>query len=111
MIELEKEILLITQGGNKVEEVPVLINDSLSPEILKVLLEIFHNFDQDHDDCLSPEELDLFVFSTNGQHPPTSFIEQMGQRFGANELGWLTKKGFLVCLFLKSLYFILFYQY
>ncbi|GAA5803200.1 hypothetical protein HPULCUR_008676 [Helicostylum pulchrum] len=93
--ELEKEILLITQAGNKVEEVPVLINDSLSPEILKVLLEIFHTFDQDCDDCLSPEELDFFVFSTNGQHPPTSFIEQMGQRFGANELGWLTKKGFL----------------
>lgn len=93
--ELEKEILASTQSENKHEDVPVLINDSLSPEILQVLLEIFHTFDQDKDDCLNPEELDLFVFSTNGQHPPISFIEQMGQRFGSNEKGWLTKKGFL----------------
>lgn len=84
--------------GSKTEKanVPVLINENLSPELLAVLLEIFHKFDADGDDCLSPEELDLFVYSTNGQHPPPSFIEQMGQRFGANEQGWLTKKGYLV---------------
>jgi Ca2+-binding EF-hand superfamily protein len=78
------------------EDVPLLANESLTPEIINVLLEIFHTFDKDRDDCLKPEELDMFVFSTNGQHPPTSFIEQMGQRFGANDQGWLTKKGFLV---------------
>lgn len=78
------------------EDLPLLANESLTPEIINVLLEIFDNFDKDRDDCLKPEELDLFVFSTNGQHPPASFIEQMGQRFGANDQGWLTKKGFLV---------------
>jgi Ca2+-binding EF-hand superfamily protein len=94
---LEKDILAIMQGykGDK-DDIPVLVNENLSPELLKVLFEIFHTFDKDKDDCLDPKELDLFVFSTNGQHPPTSFIEQMGQRFGANEKGWLTKKGFLV---------------
>lgn len=73
-----------------------MVNDSLSPELLNVLLEIFERFDEDCDDCLNPKELDHFVFSTNGQHPPDSFIQQMGQRFGANRSGWLTKKGFLV---------------
>ncbi|KAI9471997.1 MAG: hypothetical protein EXX96DRAFT_582537 [Benjaminiella poitrasii] len=94
--ELESEILSIMQGyKGGAGDLPLLINDNLTPELLKVLFEIFHRFDKDHDDCLSPEELDLFVFSTNGQHPPASFIEQMGTRFGANEQGWLTKKGFL----------------
>jgi Ca2+-binding EF-hand superfamily protein len=86
------------QGYKSNKDVPVLVNDSLSSEILKNLLQIFHKFDNNQDDCLGPKELDLFVFSTNGQHPATSFIEQMGQRFSANEKGWLTKKGYLVCI-------------
>ncbi|KAI7898262.1 uncharacterized protein BX663DRAFT_462268 [Cokeromyces recurvatus] len=94
--ELETEILSIMQGYNGDHKaLPLLVNDNLSPELLNVLFEIFTKFDKDGDDCLSPEELDFFVFSTNGQHPPSSFIEQMGKRFGANEKGWLTKKGFL----------------
>jgi Ca2+-binding EF-hand superfamily protein len=60
------------------------------------LFEIFYTFDKDKDGALCPKELDHFVFSTNGQHPPISFIEQMGQRFGANEQGWLTQEGFMV---------------
>ncbi|CEP12258.1 hypothetical protein [Parasitella parasitica] len=94
--ELEKKILCIMEsdeGGSN--DLPLLINDNLSPELLKVLFEIFSRFDEDNDDCLNPKELDLFVFSTNGQHPPTSFIKSMAQRFGANDQGWLTKKGFL----------------
>lgn len=97
-IDLENEILSIMQRSKSEKyNLPVLINENLSPELLKVLLEIFYTFDEDKDDCLNPKELDLFVYSTNGQHPPNTFIEQMGQRFGANEMGWLTKKGFLVC--------------
>ena len=79
------------------DEVPVLINESLSPELLQVLLALFSKYDKDGDGCLNTKELDAYVFSTNGQHPPQSFIDQMGQRFGANEHGYLTKKGFLVC--------------
>ncbi|KAF1802651.1 hypothetical protein FB192DRAFT_1379143 [Mucor lusitanicus] len=95
--ELEKEILSIMQNDKQdANDLPLLVNENLSPELLRVLFEIFNRFDEDHDECLNPKELDLFVFSTNGQHPPTSFIENMGQRFGANDQGWLTKKGFLV---------------
>ncbi|KAK4515111.1 uncharacterized protein ATC70_002721 [Mucor velutinosus] len=94
--ELEKEILSIMQNDKQdVNDLPLLVNENLSPELLRVLFEIFNRFDEDRDECLNPKELDLFVFSTNGQHPPTSFIENMGQRFGANDQGWLTKKGFL----------------
>ncbi|KAL9537243.1 hypothetical protein MBANPS3_011954 [Mucor bainieri] len=94
--ELEKEILSIMQNEKQdVNDLPLLVNENLSPELLRVLFEIFNRFDEDRDECLNPKELDLFVFSTNGQHPPTSFIENMGQRFGANDQGWLTKKGFL----------------
>lgn len=96
-VELEKEILSIMQNDKQdANDLPLLVNENLSPELLRVLFEIFNRFDEDHDECLNPKELDLFVFSTNGQHPPTSFIENMGQRFGANDQGWLTKKGFLV---------------
>lgn len=105
------------QGYKNDKDVPVLINDSLSPEILKVLLQIFHKFDKGQDGCLDPKELDLFVYSKNGQHPPTSFIEQMDQRFGANEKGWLTKKDIwyvLLCVYISrgSIILILeFYYY
>ncbi|KAI8887345.1 hypothetical protein K501DRAFT_175633, partial [Backusella circina FSU 941] len=80
---------------HKETQIPLLVHDNLSPELLKVLFEIFHTFDKDRDGALCPKELDHFVFSTNGQHPPISFIEQMGQRFGANEQGWLTQEGFM----------------
>lgn len=92
--ELEEEIIS-TVGNTPKKEAPVLVNDSLSPEILKVLLELFQKFDEDMDGCLNSKELDFYVFSTNGQHPPQSFIDQMGERFGADENGALTKKGFL----------------
>lgn len=92
---MEEEIIS-TVGNNPKKEAPVLVNDSLSPEILKVLLELFQKFDEDMDGCLNSKELDFYVFSTNGQHPPQSFIDQMGERFGADENGSLTKKGFLV---------------
>lgn len=104
-LELEKEILTIMQNDKgENNDLPLLVNENLSPELLRVLFEIFNTFDEDRDDCLNPKELDLFVFSTNGQHPPTSFIENMGQRFGSNEQGWLTKKGFLVscCFFIVN---------
>jgi hypothetical protein len=94
-IELETKICK-TSHRNKQTQVPLLVHDNLSPELLKVLFEIFYTFDKDKDGALCPKELDHFVFSTNGQHPPISFIEQMGQRFGANEQGWLTQEGFMV---------------
>lgn len=74
----------------------MIVNENLSPELFTILLEIFHRFDKDKDDCLSNDELSFFVFSTNGEHPSEDFLRQMGERFGANELGWLTKEGFLV---------------
>ncbi|OBZ87215.1 hypothetical protein A0J61_04733 [Choanephora cucurbitarum] len=94
--ELEREIIDSMQNEErKFTDVPLLINENLSPELIAVLLEIFHRFDKDKDNCLNFEELDRFVFSTNGQHPPHSFLQQFGQRFGSNEHGWLTKEGFL----------------
>ncbi|KAI8079659.1 uncharacterized protein B0P05DRAFT_541501 [Gilbertella persicaria] len=94
--ELEKDIISTMQTEKRARtDVPLLVNENLSPELIAVLLEIFHRFDKDQDNCLNFEELDFFVYSTNGQHPPTSFLEQMGQRYGSNNQGWLTKEGFL----------------
>lgn len=108
-VELEEEIIKAMEHDTK-DQVPVLVNESLSPEILTVLFELFQVFDKDGDGCLNSKELDFFVFSTNGQHPPQSFIDQMGQRFGADEYGSLTKKGFLVCyVHEKDILFLLTY--
>ncbi|KAI8990772.1 hypothetical protein BDF20DRAFT_840747 [Mycotypha africana] len=97
--ELEQRILSAMQQddykGDGKKDVPLLVSGHFSPELLNVLLEIFETFDKDKDECLNPKELDSFVFSTNGQHPPPSFLKNMADRFGANEHGWLTKKGFL----------------
>ncbi|RUS18893.1 hypothetical protein BC937DRAFT_88202, partial [Endogone sp. FLAS-F59071] len=77
-----------------VHEVPLLQDSALTPRLREVLSAIFDVFDLDHDAALSPAELDEFVFCTNGSHPPRAFLTQMGQRFGANRRGWLTKEGF-----------------
>jgi Ca2+-binding EF-hand superfamily protein len=69
---------------------------ALSPPLLQVLDTLFAAYDKDQDDALRNEELDHYVFSTNGQHPSQDFLEAMGQRFGANDRGWLTKAGFMV---------------
>ncbi|CAO3592512.1 unnamed protein product [Absidia cylindrospora] len=78
-------------------KLPVLDPDgtALSSPLLQVLHTLFTEFDKDQDDALRHEELDHYVFSTNGQHPSDEFLSAMGQRFGANEKGWLTKEGFL----------------
>ncbi|ORX55115.1 hypothetical protein DM01DRAFT_257628 [Hesseltinella vesiculosa] len=76
---------------------PVLDHDetALSEPLLGVLDALFAKYDVDHDQSLCPEELDAFVFATNGQHPGDEWLEAFSQRFGANESGWLTKDGFL----------------
>ncbi|KAI9467945.1 hypothetical protein BDB00DRAFT_985557 [Zychaea mexicana] len=94
--ELQEEIQRILQGykGSQ-DETPLLEQDTLSRELKEVLEEIFRNFDRDQDGALKPEELDSFIFTTNGSHPPAPFLRQMGQRFGSNARGWLTRDGFL----------------
>jgi Ca2+-binding EF-hand superfamily protein len=89
--------------------VPYLINDNLSPELLKTLLEIFDKFDKDKDRALNPKELDRFVYYTNEQHPSHALLIQIAQQFGANEKGWLTLEGFLVSTFSFFLFFSLFF--
>ncbi|KAI7905849.1 uncharacterized protein BX663DRAFT_428552, partial [Cokeromyces recurvatus] len=70
-------------------------DNQLSKVLKEVLEEIFNKFDQDKDGALNTKELDNFIFTTNGSHPPPAFLRQMGLRFGANAKGWLTKEGFL----------------
>lgn len=95
--ELEDEITRILSGytGNQ-HEASLLQNDSLSPELTDALSEIFDTFDKDKDGALRAEELGKFILETNGSRPPPQFLRQMGQRFGCNGRGWLTKAGFLV---------------
>ncbi|CDS07647.1 hypothetical protein LRAMOSA01596 [Lichtheimia ramosa] len=94
--ELEDEITRILSGytGNQ-HEASLLQNDSLSPELTDALSEIFDTFDKDKDGALRAEELGKFILETNGSRPPPQFLRQMGQRFGCNGRGWLTKAGFL----------------
>lgn len=94
-IDLEDEIIVILEDQEH-KELPMIVNENLSPELFNILLEIFYRFDKDKDDCLNYDELSFFVFSTNGEHPSDDFLKQMSERFGANEEGWLTKEGFLV---------------
>ncbi|CAO3673694.1 unnamed protein product [Rhizopus stolonifer] len=92
--ELEEEIERIVIGYKGEED--LLTGDNQLSELLKeVLGEIFNKFDQDQDGALNSKELDHFIFTTNGSHPPSAFLHQMGLRFGANSDGWLTKEGFL----------------
>jgi hypothetical protein len=88
----------VSQRRRSSLKLPVLDPDgtALSPPLLQVLDTLFAAFDKDQDDALRNEELDHYVFSTNGQHPSQDFLEAMGQRFGANDKGWLTKAGFMV---------------
>ncbi|KAI8997122.1 hypothetical protein BDB01DRAFT_20401 [Pilobolus umbonatus] len=91
--DLEDEIERISSGYKGEEE--LLKDDELSEALETVLLEIFKKFDKDKDGALNAKELDNFIFTTNGSHPPATFLRQMGMRFGANARGWLTKNGFL----------------
>ncbi|KAI8147923.1 hypothetical protein BJV82DRAFT_551674 [Fennellomyces sp. T-0311] len=94
--ELQAEIQRILKGYKGSEdEASLLDQDSLSPALVEVLMEIFENFDKDRDGALKPNELDSFIFATNGSHPPPPFLRQMGQRFGSNARGWLTRDGFM----------------
>ncbi|KAI8088925.1 uncharacterized protein BX664DRAFT_331739 [Halteromyces radiatus] len=95
--ELEEEIQRILKGyGGEEDEPPLLANDTtLSAPLTEALLEIFSNFDKDKDNALNNKELGNFIYETNGSHPPPPFLRQMGQRFGSNSQGWLTKDGFL----------------
>lgn len=88
----------ISQRRRSSLKLPVLDPDgtALSSPLLQVLDTLFAAYDKDQDDALRNEELDHYVFSTNGQHPSQDFLEAMGQRFGANDKGWLTKAGFMV---------------
>ncbi|CAO3653015.1 unnamed protein product [Cunninghamella blakesleeana] len=80
-----------------VSRVPVLDYDetTLSMPLLKILNSLFDEFDKDKDDMLNFEELDHFVYSTNGQHPSKEWLLAMGQRYGCDEHGWLTRDGYL----------------
>ncbi|SAM05557.1 hypothetical protein [Absidia glauca] len=95
--ELEEEIQRIIKGyGGQEDETPLLTdNNTLSAPLSDTLLEIFAAFDKDKDNALNNRELGNFIFETNGSHPPAPFLRQMGQRFGSNARGWLTKEGFL----------------
>ncbi|KAI7862350.1 hypothetical protein BDF14DRAFT_1856873 [Spinellus fusiger] len=94
--ELENEIERILEGykGDE-DEPPLLENAELSPALTQALLDIFAQFDQDKDSALSPKELGSFILTTNGAQPPPAFLRQMGQRFGSNAKGWLSREGFL----------------
>ncbi|KAI9299630.1 hypothetical protein BJ944DRAFT_253705 [Cunninghamella echinulata] len=80
-----------------ISRAPVLDDDetSLSKPLLDVLNSLFDDFDQDKDNVLNFEELDRFVFATNGQHPSREWLLAMGKRYGCNEQGWLTRDGYL----------------
>ncbi|KAG0183082.1 hypothetical protein DFQ28_004665 [Apophysomyces sp. BC1034] len=98
--ELENEILRILDGyrgsgDDNATEAALIQGDGLSQPLVGVLEEIFKKFDEDNDGALNSKELDQFIFTTNGSHPPPPFLRQMGLRFGANAKGWLTKDGFL----------------
>ncbi|CAO3650993.1 unnamed protein product [Cunninghamella echinulata] len=95
--ELEDEIKRILTGYKGEEDETQLITEEneLSTPLKEVLLEIFRRFDKDNDNALNNQELRKFIFETNGSHPPPPFLRQMGQRFGSNSKGWLTKEGFL----------------
>ncbi|KAI8330177.1 hypothetical protein BC941DRAFT_404928 [Chlamydoabsidia padenii] len=96
--ELEEEIQRIIKGYGSTEddETPLLTdNNTLSAPLTDTLLEVFDKFDKDKDNALNNRELGNFIFETNGSHPPPPFLRQMGQRFGANARGWLTRDGFL----------------
>ncbi|CEP15989.1 hypothetical protein [Parasitella parasitica] len=90
---LEEEIERIAQGYKGEEE--LLQDNQLSGALRQVLEEVFSKFDADQDGALDGKELDKFIFTTNGAHPPPAFLRQMGLRFGANSKGWLTREGFL----------------
>ena len=90
---LEEEIERIVKGYKGEEE--LLTDNQLSEALTQVLEEVFNKFDADNDGALNAKELDSFIFTTNGAHPPPAFLRQMGLRFGANKRGWLTKEGFL----------------
>ncbi|KAI8640223.1 hypothetical protein BD408DRAFT_434453 [Parasitella parasitica] len=90
---LEEEIERIAQGYKGEEE--LLQDNQLSETLQQVLEEVFNKFDADQDGALNAKELDAFIFTTNGAHPPPAFLRQMGLRFGGNSKGWLTKEGFL----------------
>ncbi|KAG0163488.1 hypothetical protein DFQ28_011615 [Apophysomyces sp. BC1034] len=98
--ELEKEIQKIMDGYKERRcETQLLTNDYISPALAAVLTEIFQSFDKDKDGALCPDELDSFVFATNGSHPPATFLREMGERFGCNAEGGLTKDGFMVSFY------------
>lgn len=80
-----------------ISRIPLLDHDetTLSVPLLKVLNSLFDEFDKDKDDMLNFDELDHFVFSTNGQHPSKEWLLAMGRRYGCNEHGWLTRDGYL----------------
>ncbi|KAG2237625.1 hypothetical protein INT48_004528 [Thamnidium elegans] len=91
---LEEEIERIA-SGYKGEEELLTADNQLSEALHQVLVEVFNKFDQDQDGALNAKELDSFIFTTNGAHPPPAFLRQMGLRFGANKRGWLSQEGFL----------------
>ncbi|KAI8074861.1 hypothetical protein BC940DRAFT_286807 [Gongronella butleri] len=97
--ELEQEIERIMtgyKGTDDGEQVQLLTDENtLSPALGEVLMEIFARFDKDQDGALNAAELGKFIFATNGSHPPPPFLRQMGQRFGCNARGALTRDGFL----------------
>ncbi|KAI9314542.1 hypothetical protein BX666DRAFT_1967671 [Dichotomocladium elegans] len=99
LLELEEEITRILSGykGAGGDEVPLVDSSGmLSVTLAEVLNEIFDSFDKDKDGALKPQELDAFIFATNGTRPPPQFSRQMAQRFGSNARGWLSRDGFLV---------------
>ncbi|KAF7727983.1 hypothetical protein EC973_006748 [Apophysomyces ossiformis] len=96
VLELRRDIQKILDGHKETQnEVPLLQDDYISPALATVLSEIFQCFDKDGDGALCTEELDQFVYATNGTHPPVAFLTQMTERFGCNSKGAMAKEGFL----------------
>jgi hypothetical protein len=93
--ELKEEIqTLLNQLEGNDNEAALLEGKELSTKLRNVLAEIFTSFDLDRDQHLSLSELDAFIYKTNGQHAPTSFLKQFIQHYGMNR-GRLTLDGFL----------------
>ncbi|ORY07718.1 hypothetical protein K493DRAFT_273303 [Basidiobolus meristosporus CBS 931.73] len=92
--ELQREIrnLYDEIEGDEGEQ-PLLEGNCLSNSLKCILEELFDRFDEDKDGALNVEEMDHFLYTTNGLHPAADFVEQLFQMFSSNEYG-LTVQGF-----------------
>ncbi|RKP09954.1 hypothetical protein THASP1DRAFT_22282 [Thamnocephalis sphaerospora] len=101
--ELEAEVIqLVEKAEGTGDDVPLLAGRHLSDELARVLTDIFQGFDQDGDQHLSLDELDAFIFFSNGQHAPREFLQHFAANYGA-DAGRLTLDGFLAFFLQQTL--------